>query len=85
MFAESCSYLHYSFNRGEQTAINEDKAIEQNMSELKPLRIEVDRLGKHLLGMIKDLKEEIDVDRVRGVDSRVPPAHSTSLPVVDSR
>ena len=32
--------------------------------EVKTLRIEVDRLGKHLLGMIKDLKEEIDVDRV---------------------
>ena len=36
---------------------------------------------------IKDLKEEIDVDRVRRIekDSRVPPAHSTSPPVVDSR
>ena len=46
----------------------------------------MDWLGKHLLGLIKDLKEEIDVDRVRRLenDRRVPPAHSTS-PVVDSR
>jgi hypothetical protein len=62
MFAERCSYLHYSFNRGEQTATSGDKAIEQNVFELKDevntLRIEVDRLGKHLLEMIKNLKEE---------------------------
>ena len=55
------------------------------MEEVKTLRIEVDKLGKYLLGMIKDLKEEIDVDRVRGIDSRVPPAQSTSPPVVESR
>ena len=36
--------------------------------------------------MIKDLREEIDVDRVRRLenDSRVPPAHPTR-PVLDSR
>ena len=55
--------------------------------EVKNLRIEVDRLGKHLLGMIKDLKEEIDVDRVRRLenDSRAAPAHSTRPAVVDSK
>ena len=54
------------------------------MSELKE-EVKTFRLGKHLLGMIKDLKDEIDVDRVRCIDSLVPPAHSTSPPVLDSR
>ena len=47
----------------------------------------MDRLGKHLLGMIEDLKEEIDVDRVRRLenDSRAAPAHSTRPAVVDSK
>ena len=91
MFAERCSFLHFSFSRRENTASNGDNATEQNMSELKEevknLRIEVDRLGKHLLGMIKDLKEEIDVDRVRRLenDSRAAPAHSTRPAVVDSK
>ena len=33
--------------------------------EVKTLRIEVGMMGKHLMGLIKDLKEEIDVDRFR--------------------
>ena len=45
------------------------RGVAQQVSELKEevktLRIEVDTMGKHLLGLIKDLKEEIVVDRVR--------------------
>ena len=69
VFAERCSFLHYSFSfsRREHPASIEYKEIEQNVLELKEevktLAMEVDRLGKYLLGMLKDLKEEIDVDR----------------------
>jgi hypothetical protein len=65
VYAERCSFLHFSFSGGEQTARHGVHAIEQEMYELreevKNLREEV----KHMLGMVKDLKEEIDVDRVR--------------------
>ena len=45
--------------------------------------IRVDRLEKHLLEMITELKEEIDVDRVIGNNSSVAPTHATR-PDVDS-
>ena len=65
VYAERCSFLHFSFSGGEQTAGHGVHAIEQEVYELreevKNLREEV----KHMLGMVKDLKEEIDVDRVR--------------------
>jgi hypothetical protein len=52
MYAERCSFLHFSFSGGEQTAGHGVHAIEEE---------EV----KHMLGMVKDLKEEIGVGRVR--------------------
>ena len=72
MFANKCSFLHYSFGRGDDNPINGLQEFTQAVSELREevrtLRQEVDRLGsvnqQHLLEMIKDLKGEIDVDRV---------------------
>ena len=98
---ESCSYHQYSFNRGEHTAsfgLHETVvAVSAPREEVNTLRLEVDRLvrgtdaqssdvnHKHLLEMIKDLKEEFDVDRVRrlGNDNRVSLDHMTK-PKVDS-
>ena len=61
--------MHFSFSGGEQTAGYGVQAIEQEVSELreemKNLREEV----KHMLGLVKDLKEEIDVDRVKKQDN----------------
>ena len=61
MFAERCSFLHFSFSRHEQTVSTDVQVSEQEVSalreEVKTLRIEVDTMGKHLLGLIKDLKE----------------------------
>jgi hypothetical protein len=69
VYAERCSFLHFSFSGGEQTAGYGVHAIEQEVSELreemKNLREEV----KHMLGLVKDLKEEIDVDRVKRQDN----------------
>jgi hypothetical protein len=79
VYAERCSFLHFRFSGGEQTASQEVHAIEQEVYELreevKHLRVEV----KHMLSLIKDLKEEIDVDRVRkqGNDNGVTPAQAT--------
>ena len=65
VYAERCSFLHFPFSGGEQIASQEVHAIEQEVYELreevKHLREEV----KHMLSLIKDLKEEIDVERVR--------------------
>jgi hypothetical protein len=65
VYAERCSFLHFSFSGGEQTAGHGVHAIEQEVYELreevKNLREDVN----HMLGLVKDLKEEIDVDRVR--------------------
>ena len=93
MFADKCSFLHYSFNRGHHhTASNGLQEIKQAVAEMreevKTLRLEVDRLGNvnaNLLEMIKDLKEEVDVDRVKrqGKDSRVSQEH-VAKPEADS-
>jgi hypothetical protein len=72
MFANKCSFLHYSFGRGDDNPINGlqefTRAVSELREEVRTLRQEVDRLGsvnqQHLLEMIKDLKAEIDVDRV---------------------
>ena len=80
VYAERCSFLHFRFSGGEQTASHGVQAIEQEVYELREevqnLRVEV----KHMLSLIKDLKEEIDVERVRrkqGNDNSVTPAHAT--------
>ena len=73
MFADKCSFLHYSFNRGHHHAASNGlqeimQAVAEMKEEVKTLRLEVDRLGNvnaNLLEMIKDLKEEVDVDRVK--------------------
>ena len=73
MFAERCSYLHYSCTRGEHTANDGLHEIMQAVSalreEVNTLRLEVDRLVRgtdakssdlnhnHLLEMIKDLNK----------------------------
>ena len=64
------------------------QAVAEMREEVKTLRLEVDRLGNvnvNLLEMIKDLKEEVDVDRVKrlGKDSRVSQEH-VSKPEEDS-
>ena len=86
MFGDECSFLHYSDSRVDPTASDGLQQVVQAVSELKNevrnLRLEVDKLGnenRHLLEKIKDLKEEIDVDRV----IRSSPAHVTR-PEVDS-
>ena len=77
VYAERCSFLHFRFSGGEQTASHGVQAIEQEVYELREevqnLRAEV----KHMLSLIKDLKEEIDVDRVRKQGNVVTPAHAT--------
>ena len=93
MFADKCSFLHYSFNRGHHHAASNGlqeimQAVAEMKEEVKTLRLEVDRLGNvnaNLLEMIKDLKEEVDVDRVKrlGKDSRVSQEH-VSKPEADS-
>jgi hypothetical protein len=93
MFTERCSYLHYIFSTCGHTANDGLHEIVQAVSplreEVNTLRLEVDRMvtgtdaqssdvnHKHLLEMIKDLKEEFDVDRVRrlGNDNRVSLDH----------
>jgi hypothetical protein len=87
MFAESCSYLHNSFNRGDHTSSDGLHEIVQAVSvlreEVKTLRLEINRLlnvnQKRLLEVIKDLKEEFDVDKIKrlGNDSRVSLEHMT--------
>ena len=86
MFGDKCSFLHYNFSRGEHTASDGLQEFVQAVSglkdEVRTLRLEVDKLGnenRHLLEMIKDLKEEIDVDRV----TRASSAHVTR-PEADS-
>ena len=93
MFADKCSFLHYSFDRGHHhTASNGLQEIMQAVAkmreEVKTLRLEADGLGvvnKNLLEKIKVLKEEVDVDRVKRVekDSMVSWEHATK-PEADS-
>ena len=72
MFTNRCSFLHYSFGKGDNNPSiglqQFTQAVSELREEVRTLRQEVDRLGsvnqQHLLEMIKDLKEEIDVDRV---------------------
>ena len=72
IYAERCSFLHYSFGKGDRTHSNGLQeftlAVSELREEVRTLRMEVDRLGsvnqQHLLELIKDLKGEIDADRV---------------------
>ena len=87
MFADKCSFLH-SFTSGHHhtasTASNGVQEIMQAVAEMreevKALRLEVDMLGdmnKNLMEKLKDLKEEVDVDRVMRLrkDSMVSQEH----------
>ena len=90
MFADKCSFLH-SFTSGHHhtasTASNGVQEIMQAVAEMreevKALRLEVDMLGdmnKNLMEKLKDLKEEVDVDRVMRLrkDSMVSQEHIKS-------
>ena len=62
--------------------------IQEIMQAVAEMRLEVDRLGyvnRILVEKIKDLKEEVDMDRVKGVekDSMVSREHTTK-PEADS-
>ena len=86
MFGDKCSFLHYSFGRVDHTASDGLQefvlAVSELKNEVRTLRLEVDKLrneNRHLLEKTKDLKEEIDVERV----IRSSSAHVTR-PEVDS-
>ena len=85
MFADKCSFLHYSFARGHHdTASSGLEEIMQTGAEMrevvKTLRLEVDRLDNVTVKLL----EEVNVERGKGLekDSGSSQEHMWTLPAV---